>query len=343
EAGHPLPDENSIKYTKELLALVDKANSDDLVIVLISGGGSALLALPVDESISLDDKQKLTKLLLNCGAEITEINSIRKFISAVKSGKLSQRIAPADSIALIISDVIGDRIDIIASGPTADYFETNAEDCLEILKKYNLLNTTPKSIKNFITKNISKKPLRKCEYKKTDNFLILNNFRVLRAAAEISKKIGYIPLILSSSINGETREIAKMHIAIADEIIKNKQRRKKPICLISGGETTVTVKGSGLGGRNQEFVLAALIEIYKRQLSNIAVASVGTDGTDGPTDAAGAWCCAGDYEKAINVGLNPQKCLDDNDSYNFFKSINNLIITGPTGTNIMDLRMILIK
>ena len=343
EAGHPVPDKNGMHGADKILKLADSAKEDDLVLCLISGGGSALLVLPA-EGITLKDKQDTIKILLSCGATIHEINTIRKHISKIKGGKLARAAYPADMISLILSDVVGDDLDVIASGPSVPDPST-FEESIKIFKKYKITKTIPKAVVSHIRKGASGKfPETPKEtdkiFKNTYNLIIAGNMEAINAARQESNKMGYKTLVLSSMIEGETRDVAKVHTAIAKEILKTGNPIPLPACILSGGETTVNITGSGLGGRNQEFVLAAAIDIAERK--NIVVLSGGTDGGDGPTDAAGAIADTNTFKRAESMGLNPSRYLFNNDSYNFFKKLGDLLITGPTNTNVMDLRIMLI-
>jgi len=343
EAGHPIPDESGIRGTKEIIELLEKAGERDLVICLISGGGSALLPYPVEE-ISLGEKQETTRLLLSCGADIREINAIRGHISKVKGGKLAKIAYPAAIISLILSDVIGDNISAIASGPTAPDTST-FKDCFNILGKYDLIEGVPQSVLGFIKKGLRgevEETTKKEDpvFKKVHNIIIGSNILALNAAAKRASELGYNSLILSSFIEGETREVAKVHAAIAKEIRSSGNPVAPPACVASGGETTVAIKGDGLGGRNQEFVLACAIEI--NGMERTVILSGGTDGTDGPTDAAGAICDGSTIERSLKLGMNAGEYLGRNDSYHFFKKLGDLIVTGPTRTNVMDVRLILV-
>jgi len=343
EAGHPVPDKNGMQGAGEILNLVEGAGKNDLVLCLISGGGSALLVLPA-EGITLKDKQDTIKILLSCGATIHEINTIRKHTSEIKGGRLARAAYPAGMVSLILSDVIGDDLDVIASGPSVPDPST-FEESMNILKKYKILKLIPKAVVSHIRKGASGKiPETPKEgdrvFNNTYNLIIAGNMEAINAARQESKKMGYKTLVLSSMIEGETRDVAKVHTAIAKEILKTGNPLPPPACILSGGETTVNITGSGLGGRNQEFVLAAAIDIAKRK--NIVVLSGGTDGGDGPTDAAGAIADNNTLKRAENMGLNPLNFLLNNDSYHFFKQLDDLLITGPTNTNVMDLRIMLV-
>jgi len=344
EAGHPVPDAAGIRGTREIIKLLENSEKDDLVICLISGGGSALLPLPAGD-MTLEDKQTVTAALLECGAAIHEINAIRKQISLVKGGRLAQLAYPSTLISLILSDVIGDNMDVIASGPTVPDTHT-FEDCQVIIDKYGLGDKVPGSVTEYIEKGCR----GECEdtpkandrvFRETQNVIIGSNIIAVKAANEKAKELGYNSIILSTLIHGETEEVAKVHTAIAKEIVATDNPVKKPACLISGGETTVTIEGEGLGGRNQEFVLAAAIDI--EGLGNVVVLSGGTDGTDGPTDAAGAIADGNTIKRADELSMNAYEYLCNNDSYNYFQTLNDLLITGPTNTNVMDLRLILVS
>jgi len=344
EAGHPVPDEAGLIGTKEIIDLLKGTGENDLVICVISGGGSALLPLPAG-NIKLEEKQAVTQSLLDCGATIHEINAIRKQISAVKGGRLAKLAYPSTLISLILSDVIGDDLDVIASGPTVPDTHT-FHDCRGIIDKYKLRNKVPESIIAYVEKGCSGEveDTPKSEdpaFKRTQNAIVASNILAILAAKKKAEELGYNTLILSTFIHGETEEVAKVHTAIAKEITSSGNPVKKPACLISGGETTVTIEGGGYGGRNQEFVLAAALDIDG--LNNVVVLSGGTDGTDGPTDAAGAFADGTTIQRASQLGLDGYELLCDNDSYNFFKPLSDLLITGPTNTNVMDLRVLLIS
>ncbi len=344
EAAHPVPDEAGIAGSKEIIELLKKTDDKDLVICLISGGGSALLPSPAG-NLTLEDKQAVTKALLECGANIHEINSIRKQISAVKGGRLAALVYPSRLISLILSDVIGDDLDVIASGPTVPDTHT-FHDCRNIIQKYKLDERVPKRVIEYIEKGcngeIEDTPKADSPvFERTQNTIVGSNIIAVNAAKEKAEKLGYNSIILSTFIHGETEEVAKVHTAIGKEIISSGNPINKPACIISGGETTVTIEGKGLGGRNQEFVLAAAIDI--EGLDNTIVLSGGTDGNDGPTDAAGAIADGTTINRAEELGLNAYQHLCENNSHNFFKPLGDLLITGPTNTNVMDLRVLLVS
>ena len=343
EAGHPLPDPNGVQGASAILNLAKNAGKDDLILCLISGGGSALLPLPFN-GITLKDKQDTIKVLLSCGAAIHEINTLRKHTSKIKGGRLSQAAYPATIISLILSDVVGDDLDVIASGPTVPDSSSFA-DCMKILEKFHIKDSIPEPILNHIEAGVSGKIPETPKpgnpaFKKTQHMIIASNIESLMAAKEKAEHLKYNVVLLSSMIVGETRFAAQIHSAIAKEIIKTGNPLYPPACILSGGETTVTISGNGLGGRNQEFALAAAIDISGHK--NIVVLSGGTDGTDGPTDAAGAFSDACTLERAKEMGLDPYHFLANNDAYHFFEKLDDLLITGPTNTNVMDLRIVLV-
>ncbi|NQS89284.1 glycerate kinase [Patescibacteria group bacterium] len=343
QAGHPIPDEAGVKGTREIVRLLQDSRKDDLVICLISGGGSALLPLPA-EGIILKEKQQTTQLLLKCGASIEEINTVRKHLSRIKGGWLAKIAYPAQLISLILSDVIGDPLTAIASGPTVPD-TTTYEDCWRIVKKYNLSDKLSSSVLNHLDKGRKGKipetpkggnPI----FKRVKNIIVGSNSLAIKAARNQAKKLGYHTLILSSFIEGETREVARVHAAIAKEILTSGSPVPAPACILSGGETTVTIKGKGLGGRNQEFALASAIKI--KGMENVIILSAGTDGSDGPTNAAGAIADGTTLLRAEKIGINAQEYLEDNNSYHFFQKLKDLFITGPTNTNVMDLHLLLV-
>jgi glycerate 2-kinase len=343
EAGHPIPDENGMRGAERMLDLLVGADSSDLAFCVISGGGSALLPLP-QLGISLADKQETVRILLSCGASIHEINAVRKHISRIKGGQLARAAYPATVISLILSDVVGDDLDVIASGPTVPDSRT-FQDCLAILDAYRIETRMPESVLRHLEAGLEGKVPETPKpgepaFDRTLNRVVGSTMEAIRAAEQEAIRLGYQTLILSSMIEGETRHVARMHGAIAREIVKTGRPIQAPACILSGGETTVTITGSGTGGRNQEFALAAAIDIAGK--GPIAVLSAGTDGTDGPTDAAGAFADSATVARARVAGLDPRVFLDNNDAYNLFKPLGDLLITGPTNTNVMDLRIMLV-
>ncbi len=344
EAAHPLPDENSIAGARQIKHLLENTSKDDLVISLISGGGSALLSLP-PEGITLEEKQRATDLLIKSGAAIHEINTVRKHLSLVKGGNLAKAAYPSTLLNLMVSDVVGDRIDVIASGPFVAN-DTTFIDALGVLGKYSLIRKIPPPALAYITARAQNETDKRTDknnrqFNKTTHFTIASNIICLRAAKDTAKKLGYNSLILSSSIEGDTKQAANWHSQIAMEVLSSSNPLPLPACIISGGETTVRVKGDGKGGRNMEFAMQAAPLIAG--LKSVIVASIGTDGTDGPTDAAGAVAHGSTMGNAAKMGLDIKDYMENNDSYHFFKALGDLIFTGPTHTNVMDIRIILIS
>ncbi len=339
ECGHPLPDENGLQGARRIAGIAQTAGATDLVLCVISGGASALLPLP-SPPITLAEKQETTRLLLDCGATIHEINAIRKHISQIKGGRLARLADPATVVSLLLSDVIGDDLEVIGSGPTAADPSTFA-GALEILERYRIRERVPAAVLELLERG------RRGEVEETPkavpnarNVVIGSNRLTVDAAAAKAKQLGYRTLVLSTMIEGETREIARMHGAIAKEIVLSGRPARPPACILSGGETTVTIRGDGLGGRNQEFALAAALEIAG--LKEVAAMSCGTDGTDGPTDAAGAFADGSTVHRGLLQGLDAKQYLARNDSYHFFEALDGLVKTGPTNTNVADLRMVLV-
>lgn len=328
--GHPIPDERGAQGARRMLEIAHAAGARDLVIALISGGASAMLPAPAPP-LTLKAKQQLTRALLACGAAIHEMNTVRKHLSLIKGGQLTQAAFPARIHTLMISDVVGDDPEVIGSGPTVPD-PSSAADAKRILKKYGLtapgvaaaLHETPKP---------GDPVFAHARYR-----IVASNQQAIAAAAERARELGYRTRVFSTSVEGETRDVAAQHAELARRILK---RGWRPACLLSGGETTVTVRGKGLGGRNQEFVLAAILALGSA--GPVTVLSAGTDGIDGPTDAAGAIADSSTLNRAEALGLNPRAYLGNNDSYHFFKPLNALLKTGPTGTNVADVRIFLIS
>lgn len=343
EAGHPVPDERGIRGAESILSLVKAAGERDLVLCLLSGGGSALLVAPA-EGISLENKQEVTRLLLACGADIHEINTVRKHLSRAKGGELARWAHPATVVSLILSDVIGDDLNAIASGPTVPDPGTFV-DTEGVLKKYDIWGRVPKSVRGRIQKglegNIADTPKSgDAVFQRCYSELVGTNIQALKAAGGAAQKLGYHPLILSSTVAGEAREVAKVLTAIAREVRSSANPAPPPACILAGGETTVTLQGDGKGGRNQEFALAAAMLLDG--IENVVLLSGGTDGTDGPTDAAGAIADGHTVSRARAKSLDPLDYLRRNDSYHFFQALGDLVITGPTRTNVMDVYMVLV-
>lgn len=343
EAGHPVPDDAGFRGARKIVRFLEQRGEKDLVFFLVSGGGSALLTYPA-EGLTLEDKQEVTKVLLDAGANIHEINALRKHLSGIKGGRLAKIASPATLVSLILSDVVGDDLDSIASGPAVPDRST-FEDCLEILDKYQIRDKLPPSAVEILRRGArgeieeTPKPGDPV-FGRTQNHVLGSNIMAVEAAAKKGRELGYNTLILSTFIEGETRDVARVHAAIAKEILHSGNPVSRPACVLSGGETTVTIRGEGKGGRNQEFVLAAALDIDG--LENVVVLSAGTDGTDGPTDAAGAMADGMTAARARASGMDPSRYLRENDSYSFFQALDDLILTGPTYTNVMDLRILLV-
>ncbi len=343
ECGHPVPDEAGVRGAGRIAGIAANAGERDLIVCVISGGASALLPMPA-APVTLAEKQEVTSLLLASGATIHEINAVRKHISAIKGGRLVELAYPATVLSLLLSDVIGDDLDVIGSGPAAPDASTFS-DALRVLAKYALLDRVPRSVRCLLETGAqgavpeTPKPGDPL-FARVRNLVVGSNRLAVAAAEAKARDLGYRPVVLSTSIEGETRDIALMHAAIAREILESGRPARPPACLISGGETTVTLCGGGLGGRNQEFVLAAAIALAGR--GRVVVLSAGTDGTDGPTDAAGALADGRTVRRAADLGLDARRSLANNDSYRFFKPLGDLVKTGPTGTNVMDIRLLLI-
>ena len=343
EAAHPIPDAAGVQGANAAMQLVRQASAGDLVFCLLSGGGSALWPSP-SVGISLAEKQRMTGLLIDCGARIDEINVIRKHLSAVKGGQLARLAAPARLITLMLSDVVGDRLDAIASGPTVPD-PTTFRDCLNILTHYDLLDRVPDSIRDHLQQGLGGGAAETPKagdavFELGQTVIVANNRLALHAAREAAEARGYRTLLLSSTLEGEARHVARVHAAIAQEICHSGQPVAPPACIISGGETTVTVRGDGKGGRSQEFALAAAPHVAG--LDKTVVLSGGTDGSDGPTDAAGALVDGRTLARAEALGLQPEAFLHRNDAYHFFQALDDLLRTGPTGTNVMDMVVMLV-
>lgn len=343
EAGHPIPTEAGVRGAERMIDLVSGLGPRDLVICLLSGGGSALVTLPADGT-SLDELRETTQLLLKSGASIQEVNAVRKHLSKIKGGQLAKAAHPARVITLVISDVVGDRLDTIASGPTYPD-STTYSDALAVVEKYGLAEKAPSNILKRLKLGAegklpeTPKPGERY-FLKAFHEIIASNADAVRAAVEVGKSHGFNVSVLTTTMQGEAREVG-VHLAdVAKDVIEKGKPVRKPALLISGGETTVTVKGEGLGGRNQELVLSAAIGISG--LGNVAVASFSTDGVDGPTDAAGAIADGFTLERAEHLGLDPTAYLERNDSYSFFKELGDLLVTGPTGTNVMDVTCLIL-
>lgn len=355
EAGHPVPDENGLKAAKRIAELATEADSNTLVISLISGGGSALIPFPLETEIAGDkvnltlaDKQTVTQILLECGAKITEINCVRKHLSGIKGGRLAELLTPATSINLILSDVVGDRLDTIASGATVPD-DTTFSDMQAIINKYDIGEKIPqkvlKILKAGLEGNCDDTPKSNDHvFENCHNFLIGTNYLALLAAKQEAESLGYETSILTSQLTGEAKEVAKVIYAIAKDT-KKICDSSKPRCLLFGGETTVTIKGKGKGGRNQEMALSFLSEIENdgAAAEGIHFLAASTDGNDGPTDAAGAYASMDVLNKVAEANLSINEYLRENDSYHFFAQLGYLLKTGPTNTNVCDIQVVFVE
>ncbi|NPA52529.1 MAG: glycerate kinase [Aquificae bacterium] len=340
ESSHPIPDERSIKAGRHMLEKLSSLKEDDFFVYLLSGGSSALIEYPIPP-ISLQDLRLTTDILLKSGVSIDEVNIIRKHISLIKGGRLAKA-TKASGIVLVLSDVIGDDLETIGSAPF--YFDKSTyKDAYLVLDKYGLLNKIPSTVLTVIEKGLKGEieETPKEPPKRIKHYIIGNNLTALNGAKDFLTKKGIKAFILSSEIEGEAKEVAKVIVGIGKDIKKGSSYFFPPVVLLFGGETTVTVKGSGKGGRNQELVLSALLKI--KDNCGIHVLSAGTDGIDGVTDAAGAVADCSTYKEALERGLDLEMFLENNDSYNFFKKVGKLIKTGYTGTNVMDITMLLVE
>jgi glycerate-2-kinase len=343
EASHPIPDDSGVEGTRRMVEIAEQAEKDDLIICLISGGGSSLMPLPRGE-ITIADKKEITDALLKCGATINEINTVRKHISDFKGGWLAKKAYPATILNLILSDVVGDPLDFIASGPTVPD-STTFTDAIKVLKKYGLWEEAPTSIRKVLLQGkkgtIPETPKANDEtFKKVFNVVIGNNRLASKTAQERLKSEGLNTLLLTATLEGEARHIGTMLASIAHEVYFSGNPIPKPAGIIAGGETTVTITGKGKGGRNQEIALAASLKM--NGMDGVVLASISTDGIDGPTDAAGAIVDGKTLVQAVKKGLTPEGYLAENDSYHFFSKLEDLIFTGPTGTNVNDISVIVV-
>ena len=337
EAAHPVPDEAGRQAASRMLNMVQGLTENDLVLCLISGGGSALLALP-GEGISLEQKQAINKALLKSGAAISEMNCVRKHLSNIKGGRLALACAPARVVTLLISDVPGDDPGIIASGPTLPD-PTTCQDALAVLRKYAI--DVPANIVQHLESGAGETPKPGDErFARNSQHVIATAQEAMEAAASSARAAGITPYILSDGIEGEARDVALVHAAIARQVAKHGQPFQKPCVLISGGETTVTVRGKGRGGRNAEFLLSLAVALEGAE--NIHAIACDTDGIDGSEDNAGAILGPDSLRRAVALGLRAKSLLENNDGYGFFFALDDLIVSGPTRTNVNDFRAILI-
>ena len=341
-ASHPVPDEGGVRGVERMMELLDGVTERDLVIVLLSGGGSSLMPLPAD-GVHLEEIREVTGKLLLSGATINELNAVRKHLSAIKGGQIAQRAHPSTVVSLILSDVVGDPLDTIASGPTAPDDSTYA-DAVEVLKSYDLWENTSPMIKQRLTQGsegtISETPKKGDSiFRRVHNFVVGSNLTAAEAALGKAEAFGYNSLLLTTEKEGEAREVGAELGKIALEIVERHHPLEPPAAIIVGGETTVTVTGGGIGGRNQEVALAAAMRIDGL---DAVIASFATDGIDGPTEAAGALVDGATMRRAREENLDPSVYLDENDSNTFFIRLNDVLLTGPTGTNVNDLAVILV-
>jgi glycerate 2-kinase len=337
EAAHPVPDAAGRRAAARMLDMVQGLSENDLVLCLISGGGSALLALPAP-GISLEEKQAINKALLKSGATISEMNCVRKHLSAIKGGRLGLACAPARVVTLLVSDVPGDDPGVIASGPTLPD-PTTCEQALAILHKYRI--DIPESVERHLASGAGETPKPDdVRFAGDVHHVIATARRALDAAAATARAAGVTPYILSDEMEGEARDVAGVHAALARQVALHAQPFTKPCVLISGGETTVTVRGNGRGGRNAEFLLSFANAL--NGLPNVHAIACDTDGIDGSEDNAGAIYTDDTMTRAASRGVSARAMLDNNDGYGFFSALNDLVVTGPTRTNVNDFRAILI-
>jgi len=330
EAGHPVPDQRTLTATERVLQITKDLRSHDTVLFLVSGGGSSLFEKP--KGLTVNQLQEITEKLLKCGANIVEINTVRKHLSLVKGGRFAQHVYPARVVSLLLSDVLGDRPDSIASGP-AYPDSTTCSEAFNILKRYGI--EIDENIKSALSEETPKR-LRNVETHVVGSVKI-----ACEKAAEVAGQLGYNAIVLTTSLNCEAKEAGKFLASLVREEVFYNRPIRKPCAIIMGGETTVHVIGTGKGGRNQELALSASIGI--RGLANVVVASVGTDGTDGPTDAAGGIVDGRTYDILKDMNIDVEETLKNNDSYSALRLCDGLVITGPTGTNVNDLILALIK
>lgn len=342
-ASHPIPDISGVKGASRMLDLVGQARENDLIICLLSGGGSSLMPQPCS-GISLEDKKKVTDALLKSGATINEINTVRKHISGIKGGWLAKKAYPATVVNLILSDVVDDPLDSIASGPTVPDSST-FHDAAEILKRYKLWGKVPSSVTKVLSNGekglIPETPKADDKaFTKVHNFVVGNTLTATLAAYNNIKKTGLNTLLLSSRLEGQARDVGTIFASIAKEIVASGHPVPKPAGIVAGGETTVAVVGKGKGGRNQEIALVSALKISNAD--GVVVASISTDGVDGPTDAAGALADGKTLLRSHELGLDLRRFLEENDSYSFFTKLGDLIFTGPTGTNVCDVLVVVV-
>lgn len=342
EAGHPLPDANGVAAARQILEIAQSADENDLVISLISGGASSLLA-DFPEGSNLNELQQVNELLVKSGAGIKEINTVRKHLSCIKGGQLARAIYPATAVSLILSDVVGDPLDVIASGPTS-YDTSTFPDAIAVIEKYHLEDKVPESMMLYIQNGIAgwapETPKAGDKvFEHVRNFIIGSNNIALKGAAEKAQALGFATHIITDTLEGDYTEVADYILTTIEKF--SNAHQEKPLCLLFGGEPTVKVTGNGLGGRNQHLALYFALKLQGKK--GISLLCAGTDGTDGPTDAAGAVVDGTTAEKARVAGIDPQEYLNRADSYHFFKQAGGHILTGSTKTNVMDMMVALIE
>ncbi|NLE76437.1 MAG: glycerate kinase [Chloroflexi bacterium] len=344
QADHPVPDASGAAAAERVLALAASLGADDLLICLLSGGGSALLPAPAP-GLTLDHKQAATTALLRSGATINEMNAVRKHLSAIKGGQLARAAHPATVITCILSDVVGSPLEVIASGPTVPDSSTYAE-ALAVLARYGLEKEVPPTVWTHLRRGAAGQlpetpkpgdPL----FQRVQTLVVADNAVAAQAAVEEARRLGYHSLLLSTFVEGEAREVARTLAALGKEVVRSGQPAPRPACLVAGGETTVTVRGAGRGGRNQELALAAALAL--EGWNDVALAAVATDGSDGPTDSSGAIVSGATAGRARAMGLDPRQALEANDAYPFFKASGEGLFLGPTQTNVNDLTLILVR
>jgi hydroxypyruvate reductase len=341
EAGHPIPDLRGVSGSDQIIQLLNTTQPDDLVICLISGGGSALMVSPAP-GLELSDLQALTSELLGCGATIYEINTLRKHLEQLKGGNLARLAYPAALAALILSDVVGDPLDVIGSGPTVPD-STTYNDAYQVLKKYHLLNKAPAAVLAHLQKGMRGEMPETPKtgdaiFEQVNNVIIGSNRLAAQAALDQAGSEGFQTLLLTTYLQGEARQVGRVLASVARQIAEDGRPIQRPGCLVAGGETTVTIQGDGLGGRNQELALSAVSDLAG--LPGIALVTLSTDGGDGPTDAAGAVATGETLERARQAGMDPGDYLAGSDSYHFFDRLGDLLKPGPTQTNVNDLSFI---
>ena len=341
EAGHPVPDAAGVEATQAIVELLETTEPRDLVICVISGGGSALLTLPAG-GISLSDMQRTTEALLRSGATINEINVVRKHLDVVKGGGLARLAAPARLLTLVLSDVVGNPLDAIASGPTVGDTSTFG-DAARVFDHYGLWAGLPEAVVSRVRRGCASEipdtpTPRDGLFSDAQTLVVGSNLLACEAAARAASEAGFHTLVLTTFVEGEAREAGRVLAGVLREVDASGHPLRRPACIVAGGETTVTIRGRGKGGRNQELALAAAFSL--RGLERVLLASIGTDGSDGPTDAAGAWVDGSTLDRAAEMAVDPAASLVDNDSYTFFDKIGGLIRTGPTQTNVNDIYLL---